>query len=283
MNFKKLMGVVAALGVSATLAACTAEKDPWSKSGYTFAIPETQAMQDDNFNNPAMLWVGIAEEEWSKKAGTAKKACADCHGAAKGTYKGGDKIKYDIEPYIKSMRGVAAENFPRIDKTTKKVETMEEQINFCQTTRQKAKAWKWESDQMLGMTAMIRMQSRGLPVEAAKDADEKGDAMNAAWAAGKKYFEDRRGLLDVSCQHCHGEYPGTKIRANTLTQAQINGFPTYRLKWQKPGSLHRRFKGCNKMVRAQPNKRGSDDYKNLEVFMSWRSRGLLIESPAVRN
>ena len=281
MNFKKMMGVVAALGVSATLAACSAEKDPDSKSGYSYAIPETQSMQDDNFNNPAMLWVGIAEEEWTKQDGEAKKACADCHGAADGTYSGGDKDKYMIEPYIKSMRGVAAKGFPRL--VEGKLQTLEEQINVCRTDNQKAKAWKWESDQMLGMTGLIKMQSRGMPMEVAKDADEKADPMHAAWANGKAYFEDRRGLLDLACQHCHGEYPGTKIRANTLTQAQINGFPTYRLKWQKPGSLHRRFIGCNKMVRAQPVKRGDDAYKNLEVFMSWRSRGLQIESPAVRN
>lgn len=281
MNFKKMMGVAAALGVTAALAACSAEKDPWSKSGYDYAIPETQSMQDDNFNNPAMLWVGIAEEEWTKPAGEAKKACSDCHGAAEGSMSGGDEAKYDIEPVIKSMRGVAADKFPR--PVDGKIQVLEEQINACQVNNQKAKPWKWESDQMLGMTALIRMQSRGLPVEAAKDADEAKDPMHAAWVDGKKYFEARRGLLDVACQQCHGEYPGTKIRANTLTQAQMNGFPTYRLKWQKPGSLHRRYIGCNKMVRAEPEKRGSDTYKNLEVFMTWRSRGLLVESPAVRN
>lgn len=282
MNYKKIMGAVAALGVGATLAACSAEKAPGSKSGYDYAIPETQAMQGDNFNNPAMLWVGIAEEEWKKKSGEAKKACADCHGAAKGSKSGGDSGMYQIEPYIESMRGVTAKNFPKQGKDGK-FTTLEEQIMACQTNQQKAAPWKWESDQMLGMTALIKMQSRGMPIVAYKDADEAGDPAHAAWAAGKKYFEERRGLLDMACQHCHGEYPGAKIRANVLSQAQINGFPTYRLKWQKPGSLHRRYKGCNNEVRAEPQKEGSDIYKNLEVYMSWRSRGQLVEAPAVRN
>lgn len=282
MNYKKIMGAVTALGVAATLAACGAEKDPMSKSGYDWAIPETQAMQDDNFNNPAMLWVGIAEEEWKKPAGELKKACADCHGKAAGTFSGADAGRYQIEPYIQSMRGVAAKDFPRLTKDGK-VQTLEEQIMACQTDNQKAKPWKWESDQMLGMTALIKMQSRGMPLEVAKDADEASDPMHKAWQTGKDYFNERRGLLDMACQHCHGEYPGVKLRANTLTQAQIIGFPTYRLKWQKPGSLHRRYRGCNNEVRAQPQAEGSDIYKDLEVFMSWRSRGLLIESPAVRN
>jgi sulfur-oxidizing protein SoxA len=73
-----------------------------------------------------------------------------------------------------------------------------------------------------------------------------------------------------------------KIRADTLSQGQSNGFPTYRLKWQKLGSLHRRFKGCNDQVRAEPYKRGSDEYVNLELYLAWRGQGLEIESPAVR-
>ena len=73
------------------------------------------------------------------------------------------------------------------------------------------------------------------------------------------------------------------IRANLLSQGQSNGFPTYRLKWQKIGSLHRRFRGCNKQVRATPYKAGSDEYVNLELYLANRGRGLPVETPAVRN
>ena len=66
-------------------------------------------------------------------------------------------------------------------------------------------------------------------------------------------------------------------------EQQSNGFPTYRLKWQKPGSIHRRFRGCNKQVRATPYGYGSDEYVNLELFVAWRGNGLPVETPAVRN
>ena len=79
------------------------------------------------------------------------------------------------------------------------------------------------------------------------------------------------------------DYAGGIIRANTLTQGQSNGFPTYRLKWNKVGSLHRRFRGCNKQVRATPYGYGSDEYVNLEVFLNARGNGLPVETPAVRN
>ena len=86
----------------------------------------------------------------------------------------------------------------------------------------------------------------------------------------------------MSCANCHVDNAGGIIRANTLTQGQSNGFPVYRLKWQKVGSTHRRFRGCNKQVRAQPYAYGSEEYVNLELFVAWRGRGLLVETPATR-
>jgi sulfur-oxidizing protein SoxA len=105
----------------------------------------------------------------------------------------------------------------------------------------------------------------------------------AYFEKGKKFYYQRRGQLDMSCAHCHEKYFGQKIRMNTLTQGQSNGFPVYRLKWQKPGSLHRRFKGCNKQVRATPFKSGSEEYLALELYLAWRGNGLTVETPAVRN
>ena len=99
---------------------------------------------------------------------------------------------------------------------------------------------------------------------------------------GKEYYYTRRGQLDMSCAHCHEKSFGQQIRAEVLSQGQSNGFPTYRLKWQKPGSLHRRFKGCNEQVRAKGQGRGAEDYVNLELYLAWRGQGLEVETPAVR-
>lgn len=268
MHYKLIGGVATVLGLGALLVACGGSgggtaKDPNSRSGYTYATPETQAMWDDDFNNPGMLWTGIGEDNWARVDGKAGKACSTCHGKAE-----------------KTMKGVGAK-FPIFDKKTKKPLVMEARINRCRTDNMKAKAWKWESDEMMGMTAYVKYQSRGMPLQST--AADSGDPLNPFWKAGKKFFFQRRGLMDMACSNCHVDYAGGKIRANTLTQGQVNGFPTYRLKWQKPGTIHRRFVGCNKMIRAKPYKRGSAEYVNLEVYMTWRSRGLPIETPAVRN
>ncbi|MEL6748553.1 MAG: sulfur oxidation c-type cytochrome SoxA, partial [Pseudomonadota bacterium] len=76
---------------------------------------------------------------------------------------------------------------------------------------------------------------------------------------------------------------GNMIRADHLSQGQINGFPTYRLKWQGLGSIHRRFKGCMKQVRATPYKPGGDEFTALELYVASRGAGLSVETPAVRN
>ena len=100
---------------------------------------------------------------------------------------------------------------------------------------------------------------------------------------GKELYYTRVGQLDMSCANCHEANYGKFIRADYLSQGQSNGFPTYRLKWQKVGSLHRRFKGCMKNIRAKPYKRGSDEFVAMEIYLAQRGKGLQVESPAVRN
>lgn len=230
------------------------------RSGYTYMTDESRAMQQDEFQNPGMLWVEQGEELWSKVEGKAGKSCASCHGET------GEQLK-----------GVGA-SYPVYDTNLGKMQNVEQQINFCRENRMEAKPYKWESAEMLAMTTFVNHQSHGMPVSVAVD----GDAA-PFFEKGKSFYYERRGQLDMACKHCHEDNAGGVIRANTLSEGQINGFPVYRLKWQKVGSSHRRFRGCNKQVRATPFKNGSDEYVNLELYVKWRGRGLPVEAPAVRN
>ena len=229
------------------------------RSGYTFAQPETRAIQEDDFENPAFLLVDAAAELWETAEGEAGKSCADCH--------------EDVE----SMKGVGT-RYPIYFEPWGKLMNVEQRINQCRVDNMKAEPWKYESDALLGMTMLVKLQSRGMPMEVSID----GPAA-PFYEKGKAFYEERRGQLDMACAHCHVDNAGTMLRANLLTQGQPNGFPTYRLKWQKAGSLHRRLRGCNKQVRAKPFKAGSDEYVNLELYISHRANGLPVETPAVRN
>ena len=230
------------------------------RSGYTYITKESKAIQDDDFENPAMIWVEDGEQLWSDVQGNAGKSCQSCHSDAE-----------------KSMEGVAAA-YPKYDSKIKKLKNLEQQINTCRTQRMQAAPWKYESSELLQMTMYVRHQSRGMPVNVSID-----DEAAPFFAKGKSFYYQRRGALDMACKHCHEDHAGKRARANLLTQGQINGFPTYRFKWQKPGSVHRRFRGCNKNIRSQPLKYGADDYVNLELYVAWRGRGLPVETPSVRN
>jgi sulfur-oxidizing protein SoxA len=131
---------------------------------------------------------------------------------------------------------------------------------------------------MLAMTAYIGMQSRGEPMGV------QTDGPMAEWIEkGKDLYYTRVGQLDMACNQCHEDNYGQMIRADHLSQGNINGFPTYRFKWSGLGSLHRRFSGCMKNIRATPYKRGSDEFVALEAYLASRGAGLGIETPAVRN
>lgn len=230
-------------------------------SGFEFRTKETQDLELDDFNNPGFLMVEQGEALWSTVEGSAGKSCESCHGDAS-----------------ESMKGVRA-SMPKWNEAAGRPMAMEQYVNACRTERMGADAWKWESDQMLGMTAYVGLQSRGMPVA----LDLKAGDMQSWWDKGKEIYYTRSGQLDLACASCHESNYGNYIRADHLSQGQSNGFPTYRLKWQKMGSLHRRLKGCMADVRAEPYDIGSDEFVALETYLAWRGTGLSVETPAVRN
>lgn len=229
-------------------------------SGYDYRDAKTQAMQDDDFENPAFLAVDQGEAAWSTVDGEAGKSCASCHG--------------DDASSVKTV----ASTYPVFNEASGKLINIEQQINACRTDNMKAAPYKWESPDMLGMTAYLKSQGRSELVNVKID----GPAA-PFFEKGKEFYYARRGQLDMSCAHCHEDNYGNNIRADLLSQGQSNGFPTYRMKWQGVGSLHRRFRGCNKNIRATSLAYGADDYVNLELYLAWRGQGLPVEGPSVRN
>ena len=88
--------------------------------------------------------------------------------------------------------------------------------------------------------------------------------------------------LNLSCAQCHDERWGEKLAGIVLPQGDPTGYPLYGLEWQALGSLQRRLRNCMIGMRADPYPYGSPEYIALEAFLSWRARGMAMESPAVR-
>ena len=227
-------------------------------SGWRFRSEETQALEIDDFENPAMTAVDTGLDLWAAADGSEGKSCATCHGD------------------ISEMKGVRT-TMPKVNEDGQ-LWSMEEYINNCRTARMGADAWKRDSPQMLAMNAAIGLQSRGMPMNVAID----GPAAKF-WEQGRDIYYTRVGQLDMACSNCHEDNYGRFIRADHLSQGQINGFPTYRLKWGGLGSIHRRFKGCMKNIRATPYKPGGPEFMALELYVASRGNGLSVETPAVRN
>jgi sulfur-oxidizing protein SoxA len=228
-------------------------------SSYEQMSPATKAMQDDDTSNPATLSVLDGETLWTRKAGSAEKSCADCHGEAE-----------------TSMRGVSA-RYPAFSPAINRPIDIEQRINFCRTERQKAPALAHESRDLLALTAFIGKQSRGLPITVAEDEKTKPFI-----EAGRKLYSTRQGQLNLSCQTCHDDNWGQKLAGVPLVQGHPNGYPLYRLEWQSVGSLQRRLRNCLIGMRAEPYAYGADEYVDLELFLMWRARGMTVETPAVR-
>jgi sulfur-oxidizing protein SoxA len=59
-------------------------------------------------------------------------------------------------------------------------------------------------------------------------------------------------------------------------------FPVYRSKFGRMISLHSRFYGCIRDVRARPFEEQSSEYRNLEYFLTYMSNGLEANGPGAR-
>jgi sulfur-oxidizing protein SoxA len=229
------------------------------RSGYDFMSRETRAMQDDDTANPGLLWVLEGGTLWNRKIGAAGRACADCHGDAR-----------------ISMKGVAARH-PAFDVAKGRPVDLEQRINLCRTDRQGAPPLAWESRELLALTAYVARQSRGLPIGIAADP-----RVQPFLDAGRATFDRRQGQLNLACSQCHDANWGRQLAGNVIPQAHPTGYPLYRLEWQGLGSLQRRLRNCLVGIRAEPYEYGAPEMVDLELFLMWRARGMLIDAPAVR-
>jgi len=232
------------------------------RSGYEFMTPQTQAMQRDDAQNPAMLWVQEGAAAWERVpdgAAAGARPCAQCHG-----------------PAATSMQGVAA-RYPAYDESTRRPITLAQRIEACRVRHQGAAARALESQESLSMQAYVALQSRGLPIAPPQDA-----RLDAARSAGDRLFHRRIGQLDLSCAQCHDERAGGKLAGAVIPQAHPTGYPIYRLEWQGVGSLQRRMRGCISGVRAEPYPYGADELTELELYLAQRAAGMRMDAPAVR-
>jgi len=171
-----------------------------------------------------------------------------------------------------------AQNYPYWNGS--KVKTFEAELNECRT-KNGEKPLKYKKGKMAQLSAYLKDTSRGKAINVVVPND-KGAI--AAYEDGKQFYFARRGQLNFSCAHCHFDGAGKYIRANILSAGigQATNFPVYRSKWGGLGTMHRRYGGCNKQVRAKPFKAQGKEYTNLEYFHTYMSNGFKLNAPSNR-
>ena len=221
------------------------------RSGFEDMGASTQALQRDDTQNPAWLWVADGQRRFEAD-------CQACH-------------------TLQSMRGAAA-RYPAYDALLQQPLTLAGRINACRVRHLKTTPLARDSDELLGLEAYVGLQSRGLPI--APDPDPR----LAPWREqGRQLFMQRMGQLDFSCAQCHDQHAGGRLAGALIPQGHPNGYPLYRLEWQGMGSLQRRLRNCFSGVRAEPFAPDSTAWTALELYLAARAQGLLIETcPAVR-
>lgn len=175
----------------------------------------------------------------------------------------------------KNMAG----NYPYFDDKLGKAVTYEMAINQCRKDNGETEYKYGDRATMGTLTAYSRTLSDGMLMS----IKVEGPAAMAAYEAGKTHFYTRRGQLNFSCATCHVDNGGNTLRTEILSPAlgQSTHWPAFR-GGDNLTTLQERYVGCNKQVRATPFAIGSEEYNNLEYYMSYRDNGLPLKASVFR-
>lgn len=258
-RFLLLLAQLAFFGGTFVHASDLNHKGDTRQSGFHTMSPALQAMQQDDSQNPAMLWVKDGEALWQQVDGAKKKSCASCH----------------AEPG-KFLRGVAI-RYPQFDARSLYPMNLAGRINQCRQRHMGATRFTSESAELLSLQSFVALQSRGIGIRPSKDV-----RMKATIAKGATHFSTRMGQLDLSCADCHEHLAGKRLGGTVIPQGHPTGYPIYRLEWQGVGSVQRRIRNCMSGIRAEPYAWDSIEMIELESYLTARAAGMRLDAPGVR-
>ena len=172
------------------------------------------------------------------------------------------------------------QDYPQFDAKSGQVITLDLALNQCREANGE-KPFDYTKDDMAALTAYMAFTSRGKPMNIKIPDDPRA---LAAYTNGKRYFYTRRGQLNFSCASCHVQNPGNHIRTEVLAPALgiMNAMPIYRSAWGGMGTTSRRLRTCNSQVRGVPLPGESEEYRDVEYYLSYMANGLPISGPGTR-
>ncbi len=263
------------------------------RRGIDFMSPALQALQRDDSQNPAQLWVQEGAVLWAKPPLNADgrstgQACVACHtaGSERGmaarhpAFEGAGVAGPAVTALGAAMQAItaplAATTGPAATPAQRPL-TLAARIDHCRQRHQQAPPQNADGPEVLALAAYLAQASRGLPLQ------PPNDPRLATWQAhGERLWLQRLGQINLSCAQCHDQHAGAKLGGAVIPQGHPTGYPSYRLEWQGLGSLQRRMRACLVGVRAEPFTPSADEWLALETYLAKRASGLLMEGAALR-
>lgn len=174
-------------------------------------------------------------------------------------------------------RNVAG-HYPRYDAARGKVVTFEMALNDC--LRDNGEAELAYGQRPMGvLTAYARTLSDGMPMDIRIDSP----AALEKYEAGKMLFFRRIGQLNAACAGCHLNNAGNTMRMEIISPALGHAahWPIFR-GGEELMTFQGRFNRCMEQMRAVPYGYASEEWNNLEYFLSYISNGIPLRSSVFR-
>lgn len=169
--------------------------------------------------------------------------------------------------------------YPYFDDALGKVVTFENAINACLRANGEPEFAYGERQPMGLLTAYARILSDGMRI----DVRVGSPAALAKYEAGRDLFFRRVGQLNAACAGCHLYNAGKIMRMEIISPAlgQATHWPIFR-GGEELMTFQGRFKRCMEQMRAVPYGYNSEEWNDLEYFLSVLSNGLPLKSSVFR-
>jgi sulfur-oxidizing protein SoxA len=174
-------------------------------------------------------------------------------------------------------RNVAG-NYPRYDAAAHRVVTFEDDINAC-LEKNGGKPLDHGGKPMALLTAYARSLSDNMKV----NVKVEGPDALAAYEKGKRFYYALRGPRKISCASCHVDQAGKPVRGQPVSMliGQATHYPVF-IGGTQPMTLQQRFRHCERNLGVVSGKLDSDEFNDLEYFMTYMSNGLPMQTPVYR-
>lgn len=170
-------------------------------------------------------------------------------------------------------------NYPYFDVRLDKVITFENAINACLRANGEAQFTYGDRQTMGVLTAYARTLSDGMRINIRIESP----AAVAKYEAGRNLFFRRVGQLNAACAGCHIYNAGNVMRMELISPAlgQATHWPIFR-GGEELMTFQGRFKRCMEQMRAVPFGFNSEEWNDLEFYLTALSDGLPLKASVFR-